>query len=203
MAFIETVPPKVATGDVREMYSRQQRKYGYVPNYAKTFSQRPEIMKLWADLLYGIRKHMDKRRFELVTVAAAMAVRSTYCSLAHGKALTEFFTVDEISAIVHDADGSPLSDEEKLMVRFARQVARDAASVTAGDVDQLKAAGFTDTEIFDIAAAATARTFFAQLCEGLGTIGDHTFSSLEESLRSTLTVGRPIDFTPPERLDEE
>lgn len=182
------------------MYGLQQRKYGYVPNYAKTFSHRPEIMKLWADLQYGIRKHMDKRRFELVTVAAALAVRSTYCSLAHGKALTEFFTVDEVEAIVGDADDSPLSESDKLMLRFARKVARDAASVTAGDVDLLKATGFTDAEIFDIAAVATARTFFAQLCEGLGTTGDNTFSSMDRRLRKALTVGRPLDYAAPERL---
>jgi uncharacterized peroxidase-related enzyme len=158
-------------------------------------------MKLWADLLYGIRRNMDKRRFELVTVAAATAVRSTYCSLAHGKALTEFYSSDEVIRIVADDDSSPLGEAEQAMFRFARKVARDASRVTAGDVERLKAHGFSDAEIFDISAAATARTFFAQLCEGLGAVGDHPYGMIDGALRKVLTVGRPLDFTEPERLE--
>ena len=200
MAFIATTPPVEADGEVREMYERQEDHYGYVPNYAKVFCYRPEIMRLWADLLAGIRRPLDKRRFELVTVAAAHALRSTYCSLAHGKALTEFFSANEIQALISDAATGPLSAAELAMVNLARQVARDASSVTAADVSALKEHGFTDAEIFDIVATAAARAFFSKLVEGLGADADSTFFGMEESLRESLTVGRPIDRLEPERL---
>lgn len=35
MAFIRTIPPHAATGAVRDMYARQEDRWGYVPNYAK------------------------------------------------------------------------------------------------------------------------------------------------------------------------
>lgn len=200
MPHITTTSPAEAAGDVREMYARQQAKYGYVPNYAKVFCHRPEIMRLWADLLRGIQRNMDRRRFELVTVAAAMAVRSTYCSLAHGKALTRFYTADEVRDIVNGSDGGPLTEAEKAMMSFARKVARDAARVTVGEVELLKEHGFSDAEIFDISAAATARTFFAQLCEALGAVADTPYSELDVALRKVLTVGRPMDYVEPERL---
>lgn len=193
MPFITTTAPADAEGDVLAMYQRQQRAWGFVPNYAKVFCHRPDIMKLWADLLSGIRRDMDRRRFELATVAAALAIRSSYCSLAHGKALTQFFGADEIRAIVEESDDVPLTAAEKAMMRFARKIARNATDVTAADVDALKAHGYDDREIFDIAAAATARTFFAQLCEGLGAIPDVAFRDIDATLRDTLTVGRPID----------
>jgi uncharacterized peroxidase-related enzyme len=182
------------------MYERQQAAYGYVPNYAKVFCHRPQIMKLWADLLSGIRRNLDPRRFELVTVAAALAIRSSYCSLAHGRALTEFYSAYEIREIVAGSDGGPLTPAERAMMRFARKVARDATAVTAGDVAELKEHGFSDPEIFDIAAAASARTFFAQLCEGLGAEADEAFRAIDGPLRAALTVGRPIGAEPPERL---
>jgi uncharacterized peroxidase-related enzyme len=200
MAFIETIAVHEATRPVREMYERQQAYYGYVPNYAKVFSHRPEIMRLWAALLSGIKRNVDRRTFELTTVAAALAVRSTYCSLAHGKALTEFFDSDEIQAILSDADPGPLTDAEKAMMRFARRVARDASSITADEVATLKSHGFSDAEVFDIAAVAAARTFFAQLCESLGSAADVSFLELEPSLRELLTVGRPIDGADVERV---
>ncbi len=202
MAFIETTPPVEADGDVRELYERQQAHYGYVPNYAKVFCHRPEIMKLWSDLLSGIRRPLGKRRFELVTVAASHALRSTYCSLAHGKALTEFFSADEIQALVSGSETGPLSPADLAMVNLARKVARDASSVTAADVSALKEHGITDAEIFDIVATAAARAFFSKLVEGLGAEADSTFLALEEPLRETLTVGRPIGRLEPERMQE-
>lgn len=200
MAFIDTVRPQEAEGEVLKMYEHFQEKCGYVPNYAKIFSHRPAVMQLWSDLLYGVRRNMDKRRFELVTVAAAMAVKSTYCSLAHGQALTAYFGLQDVLAILQDAEDSPLDDAERAMVKFARKIARDAASITVEEVEALRTHGFQDAEIFDIAAVATARTFFAQLCEGLGTVGDHAPSNLDPGLRQVLSVGRPIEFTEPEKV---
>ena len=203
MAFIETTPPVEADGEVREMYERQEAHYGYVPNYAKVFCHRPEILSLWAALLSGIRQPLDTRRFELVTVAAAHALRSTYCSLAHGKALTEFFSANQIQAIIGDAATGPLSAVELAIISLARKVARDASSVAAADVNALKEHGLTDGEIFDIVAAAAGRAFFSKLVEGLGADADAVYFDIEESLRESLTVGRPIDPTEPERLSEQ
>ncbi len=200
MAFIKTTPPADAEGEVREMYERQEAHYGYVPNYAKVFCHRPEILSLWGALLSEIQRSLDKRRFELVTFAAAHALRSTYCSLAHGEALTEFLSAEEIQAMVRNTDPGPLSDAELAMVELVRKVARDASSVEAADVQALKEHGLTDAEIFDIVAAAAGRAFLSKLVEGLGADADAVFFDIEESLRESLTVGRPIDPTEPERL---
>jgi uncharacterized peroxidase-related enzyme len=148
MAFVKTIPPRDADGDVRRMYERQQAKFGYVPNYAKVFSHRPDIMQYWADLQAGIRRHIDKRRFELVTFAAALALRSSYCSLAHGRALSEHFSQDDVRRLAEGADFGVLTDAEAAMVVLARKVAADASAVTAGDVARLKENGLTDAEIF-------------------------------------------------------
>lgn len=61
MAFIETFPVNQATGEVRAMYERAQANLGYVPNYAKVFSLRPEVMGAWSGLLASIWGHMDLR----------------------------------------------------------------------------------------------------------------------------------------------
>lgn len=192
MSFIQTIPMEQATGETRAMYDRQQRHYGYLPNYARLFCYRPELMKLWADLQKGIRQHVERRRFGLVTLAAARALRSSYCSLAHGRALTEYFSADEVRAIANDESSAPLSEAEAAMMDFAARVARDAAGVTAADVDALKAHGFSDAEVFDIAVTAAARAFFSKVVEGLGAQPDAEFHALDEPLKTALTVGRPI-----------
>jgi uncharacterized peroxidase-related enzyme len=202
MAFIETIPASDIDDDVRAMYERQQAHYGYVPNYAKVFCYRPQVMRLWAQLQSGIKHHMDKRRFELVTFAAAHALRSTLCSLAHGKALTEFFSSEDVQAMARGEAPQSLSAAEAAMVAFGRKVARDASAITSDDVERLKQHGFTDAEIFDIVATAAARAFFTKVIESLGVEADAPFHAMDSEFRKALTVGRPIGSVVPKRLAE-
>lgn len=203
MAFIETVPVNQATDEVRAMYERAQANLGYVPNYAKIFSLRLEVMGAWSGLLASIRGHMDLRRYELVTLAAARALRSSYCMLAHGTILRrQFYGPEQLAAIAGSAADAGLEPAETAMMAFAERVAKDASSITASDVESLRAHGFTDAEIFDIAAAAAARCFFSKLLDALGAEPDSAYLELEDDLRRRLTVGRPVSAAPVERVPE-
>jgi uncharacterized peroxidase-related enzyme len=192
MAFIQTTPDADISDEVRAMYDRQQSFWGFIPNYARVFCHRPEIMGLWAALQAGIKRHMDKRRFELITFAASHTLRSTLCSLAHGRALTAFFPMDDIKAMARGASPASLTAAEAAMMAFARKVARGAYLVTASDVDELKRHGFSDGEVFDIAAAVGARAYWTTVIESLGVEPEPPFLELEPDFRKTLTVGRPI-----------
>jgi len=193
MAFIDTTPPEVARDDVAAMYQRQQAAWGYIPNYAKVFSLRPEVLVRWGELLAEIRRHMDKRRFELVTFASAVDLHNTACALVHGKALREFFSDAQIQAIAEGRYHGILSGAEQAMVAFARQTVIDAPGITPEQVAALQAHGYDDAEIFDIAAASAARAFFAKLLDALGVLPDTALLALDEPFRRALTVGRPID----------
>lgn len=200
MPFIDTITPEDARDDVHAMYERQQEAWGFVPNYAKIFSHRPEVLARWGRLLAEIKRPMDKRRFELVTFVAAYELRNSACALAHGKALTEFYPPETVHAIAEDRAGESLSDTDRAVVRFTRQIVRDASRVTSGLVGQLKQHGLTDAEIFDIAATAAGRAFFTKLLDALGVEPDSGFLGLDESFRRPLTTGRPIDCRPPARV---
>jgi len=193
MAFIETTTPEAADAAVAAMYQRQQSAWGYIPNYAKPFSLRPEVLARWGQLLAEIRRPMDKRRFELITFAAALELHNSGCALVHGNALREFFTDAQIFAIAEGRCEGILSEAEQAMVAFARQTAGDATRTTASQVAALKQHGYTDAEVFDIAATAAGRAFFAKLLDALGVLPDSALLQLEEPFRRALTVGRPID----------
>jgi uncharacterized peroxidase-related enzyme len=200
MAFIKTTAPAHAQGEVLEMYQRQQASWGFVPNYAKVFSGRPEVLARWGRLLAEIKRPMSKRRFELVTFAAALELRNTACSLAHGRALTEFFTAAEVQQMKEDKFSGSVTEAERAIFRFARKVAKDASRITSGDIDLLKKHGLNDDEIFDISATAAGRAFFTKLLDALGVEPDSTFGELEKSFRDAMTVGRPIGYRAAERV---
>jgi len=165
------------------------------------FSHRPEVMARWGKMLAEIKRPVDPRRLEMVTLAAAHELRHSPCSLAHGAVLAKIIGKDAVIAIANGEDHDEITDAERAMIKFARQVARDASKINADDVNALiEIHGFTDEEIFDIAAIAASRSFFTKVLDALGSVADQNLMKLDQDLRRALTVGRPISHTPPEYL---
>lgn len=196
MSFLETVPTDTDLPDVKAMYDRAIANYGYLPNMVALFSHRPAVMDAWNGLLAAIRGNMDFRRYELVTLAAAQELKSSYCMLAHGSVLLDkFYAADELAGIV---GGSPavLDATDRAIMVFARKVVRDAASVTQQDIDGLRSHGLSDTDIFDVVTAAAVRCFFSKTLDALGAVPDSSYLKIDAKLRDVLTVGRGIDAAP-------
>jgi alkylhydroperoxidase family enzyme len=74
------------------------------------------------------------------------------------------------------------------MLEFAVKLTDHAYKITPRDVDGLRAHGFTDEEIVDIAAAAAMRNFISKLVDALGAEPDASVHELEASLRTALDV---------------
>jgi hypothetical protein len=68
----------------------------------------------------------------------------------------------------------------------------DATSVTEEDIDRLRSHGLSDSDIIDVAAAASARGFFSKLLDALGVQADASYAALGPELSAALTVGRPV-----------
>lgn len=194
MTYINTRTDSDPGSRTSKMFERAQAGYGYLPNMVKAFSHRPEVMEAWNALLGSIKSGMDLRRYELVTMAAAKELRSSYCMLAHGSVLLHgHFTAPELQAVVEDAADAPLDEKDRAIMRFAAKLARDATSITAKDVDGLRKHHLSDPEIFDIAAAASARCFFSKMLDALGVEPDGAYHEIEPRLKQALVVGRAID----------
>src|SRR5262245_51132202 len=121
MAFIREIPPEEATGEVRALYDLDLSSLGYVANYSKVFAHRPEVYVAWGRRIGAIRSSMDPRRYELVTLAAASKLLSSYCMLAHGRVMlrANLATGDELEAIARDYHHAGLSPAEVEMMAFA------------------------------------------------------------------------------------
>jgi uncharacterized peroxidase-related enzyme len=196
MAFIRTTPVAEATGDVQAMFERSKEPSGDVPNYIEAFCHRPEVWNTYVPFIRSVSSGIDPRRYELVAVAAALALESSYCALAHGQALSKILGAEQTRVFARDFRQADLTAAEKVMVAYVQKVVRGARSVTQADVDELRSHGFSDTEIFEIALAATARCFIAKLMDAVGAEPDHFFTALEPELRQALTVGRDIEQSP-------
>jgi uncharacterized peroxidase-related enzyme len=184
MAFIDSPSDQA-------FFDRHRAPAGHIPNYVKTFAARPAVYEAWEQLKGAILASMDLRRYELATLAAATALNSTYCSLAHGQVLADkFYTSEEVVALVTEPAIDPV---DRAVMTFARKVALAADTITQADVDELKSVGLSDDDVLDVVLAAAVRCFISKTIDATGTTADSAFNLLPDNLRIALTVGRPID----------
>jgi alkylhydroperoxidase family enzyme len=160
-------------------------------NLERAFEPRPEVYAAWRELVTAVKSGMDERRYELATLAAAQRLRSSYCSLAHGKVLLEQFG-EPVREIAVDRRAAGLDEVDLAVMELAERVVDDATSITDADRQRLRDLGLSDEEIMDVVLAATIRCFFSKTLDALGVLPDAEFRELDPALQEALVVGRPI-----------
>jgi uncharacterized peroxidase-related enzyme len=185
--FIKSAPEAEAEGKLREIYEDDRKSLGYVPNHARVFSLRPEVLLAWRAFQGSIRKNLPLRRYELVTLAAAKALNCRYCLLAHGSILIKNgVSVDQLRAILTNFHDAGLERAEVAMMEFAQKIVRNANKMTQADTDALRALGLKDVEILDITLTATMRCFSSKTFDALGAGPDAAYDGLEHQLSDLL-----------------
>ncbi len=193
MAFIELISETDAPDEAAQLLAADRAARGYPANFTRAFAHRPAVYAAWRQLVGAITATIDPRLYELATLAAARGLRSSYCSLAHGKVLAEqFLPAETVLELARDPRSVELEPLEAAVMELAAKVVDDATSVTGADIDRLRELGLSDAEIFDVVAAAAARCFFSKTLDALGVQADSAFQSMEPQLRDTLAAGRPI-----------
>jgi len=163
------------------------------PNHERAFADRDrmDVYQAWVQLNTAIKGHMDLRRYELATLAAAQRLRSTYCSLAHGEVLRERFE-EPVRDIVVDRRSAGLDEVDVAVMDLAEQVVDDSAAIGDAELEPLRSLGLSEAEIMDVVLAASARCFFSKTLDGVGALADARFRELPEELLEVLVVGKPI-----------
>lgn len=113
--------------------------------------------------------------------------------LSHGALLRKnFFSAEQLAAIVRDFRSAGLPPEEVALMSFAQKITTQSQQVSEKDMDELRAFGLSDAEILDVVLACTARNFFSKTLDALGTRPDDAYLGLEPELLQVLPIGRPF-----------
>jgi uncharacterized peroxidase-related enzyme len=193
--YLETTGDEEATGRVAEIYAAARSQAGFVMEATRCFTARPDLLPLYADFANGIRAgfSLGPRAWRLITFVAAGRIPSTCCSLVYGRQLVEDLGSPEVVlALRRDFRTAGLDPREVEMLAYAEQVAADAAAVTEADVARLRAAGFADREICDIALCASWRCFVGRFLDAAGATPDPAFLDGDEAFKDALAVGKPV-----------
>lgn len=193
--FLQTVAEKDATGAIAEIYRKEKTHAGFVPESARCLTTRPDLLPLFDAFFDGVRGgfSLGAREWCLITFIAAKHLRSTYCSHVYGQRLTALLdSRDAVLAIQRDYRNAGLPERDVEMLAYAEKVATDAHRITQADIDRLRAVGFTDQQISDIALCASFRCFLSKFVDATGAVPEPAFVDKDPAFREAMTVGRRI-----------
>ncbi len=142
--------------DLRARVGVIAEKSGFVPNVFRALARRPAELRAFIDYhdaLMDADGGLSKAERELVVVATSGANHCTYCVVAHGAVLRVRTKDPEIAdRVATNPWAVELSARERAIVDLALLVATDSASLTDAELDEARAAGLTDEEIWDVGA---------------------------------------------------
>jgi uncharacterized peroxidase-related enzyme len=186
-------PP--ANDDTRLLYDEERADDGYVWNVTRLWCWRPDTYQGLAALraeLMGASTLTD-RDWAVMVTATASALGDSYCSLAWGPKLAKLSDPDtaaEVIGGVEQPDG--LSEREGALADWARKVVRDPNATTSADVEQLRASGLSDAEIFEATTFVALRIAFSTVNDALGANPDLQLAeAAPTAVRDAVTYGRP------------
>ena len=144
--------------DIRSRILAVQEKSGFIPNVFLTLAYRPEEFRAffaYHDALMDKPGNLTKAEREMIVVATSNANECQYCVIAHGAILRirakDPLIADQVAINYRKADITP---RQKAMLDFAMLVSANAQQVGDSDFETLKTHGFTEDDIWDIAAIA-------------------------------------------------
>lgn len=142
--------------DIREKILAVQEKSGFIPNVFLTLAHRPDEFRAFLayhDALMEKPGNLNKAEREMIIVATSSVNQCQYCVVAHGAILRirakNPLIADQVATNYRKAD---ITERQKAMLDFAMKVSQSAHLVSEADFDTLKPYGFTEDDIWDIAA---------------------------------------------------
>ncbi len=148
--------------DLREKFLAIQEKAGFIPNVFMALARRPDECRafmLYHDALMEKPGNVTKAEREMIVVATSQHNQCQYCVISHGAILRirakNPLIADQVAINYRKADITP---RQRAMLDYAVKVSLESYAVEQADHDALRAHGFDDEDIWDIAAISA---FFA------------------------------------------
>jgi uncharacterized peroxidase-related enzyme len=151
--------PAEFTPDMAAYFDKCREKLGFVPNvlnaYAHDMAKLEAFATFYNDLMLA-PSGLSKLEREMIAVAVASENHCFYCLTAHGAAVRQLSgdpALGELMAMNWRA--AELSPRHRAMLAFATKLTRASAEIGEADRQALRDQGFSDRDIWDIAAVAS------------------------------------------------
>src|SRR5258707_4423378 len=148
--------------DIRTRILAVEEQAAFVPNVFLVLAHRPDEPRAffaYHDALMEKAGPITKAEREMIVVATSGANQCQYCVVAHGAILRirakNPLVADQVAVNYRKADLTP---RQRAMLDFAMKVSQRSNEIGDADLEPLRAHGFSDEDLWDIAAISA---FFA------------------------------------------
>ena len=143
----------------RAYFDKCREKLGMVPNvlaaYAFSEAKLSAFTQMYNDLMLA-DSGLSKLEREMIAVAVSAVNRCFYCLTAHGAAVRQLSGDPELGELmVMNYRVAELSPRHRAMLDFSVKLTERPAEILEADRQALRDAGFSDRDIWDIAAVAS------------------------------------------------
>ena len=152
------LPAAPLTPHMAAYFLKCEEKLGFVPNvlkaYAFDMAKLEAFVAMYNDLMLA-PSGLSKLEREMIAVAVSAHNRCYYCLVAHGAAVRQLSgdpPLGELMAMNYRA--ARLSKREQAMLDFAVKLTAEPWLIGEEDREALRHTGFSDRDIWDIAAVA-------------------------------------------------
>ena len=151
LPMVDPLPPAT-----QKYFDICQDKLGMVPNvlqaYAFDIDKLNAFTAMYNDVMLA-DSGLSKLEREMIAVVVSSINRCYYCQVAHGAAVRQLSGDPQLGEMmVMNYRVADLNARQKAMLDFAALLTTASASVEETDRQNLRAVGFSDRDIFDIAA---------------------------------------------------
>jgi alkylhydroperoxidase family enzyme len=177
---------------VERMYDSDRELQGYVANLTRVWAHSPEALALLSYVLKRASEGagIDQAQRALLVTAAASTLGDSYCSLAWGRKLAAASSDDHAARVVA-GDDDDLGAGDRALAAWARRVVRDPSGTTAAQVEELRAVGYDDGQIFAVTLFVALRVAFSTVNDALGAAPDIELAAMvPPTLRAAVSFGR-------------
>jgi uncharacterized peroxidase-related enzyme len=145
--------------EARAYFRKCEEKLGFVPNvlraYAFNNAKLEAFIAMADDLMLG-ESALSKTEREMIAVAVSAVNHCHYCLTSHGAALRQRSGDPELSeTIAQNYRAAGLGARHEAMLDFCVRLTEAPDQIREADREGLRHAGFSDRDIWDIAAVAS------------------------------------------------
>jgi uncharacterized peroxidase-related enzyme len=192
-----TEPP--ASEEAERLYKSSADSQGFVMNLTHAWAWRADVFEGFAALRSQLttRSTLTKREQAVIVCATAAQLGDSYCCLAWGRTLMQEAGAESAAAIIKAAESASLTRRDRALAAWARKVVAAPNGTTAADIQSLRAAGFTDREIFEATTFIAFRLAFSTINDALGIQPDWQLAeNADPAVREAVTFGRAAGARP-------
>lgn len=172
MAYIKTITPEEAEGELKRIYQDLEKSRGKIAEVHKIQSLNPVAlvahMELYMAIMFG-KSPLKRYQREMLGVVVSAANRCEYCVNHHEQALLAYWKDEEKSRLLlSDRSELELSDADKLLCKLAEDLTNNQIQGYSNHISGLRDAGLEDREILDAVQVIAYFNFVNRMVLGLG-----------------------------------